>query len=48
MQRCGSDPFDYLVELQKHAAELAENPGAWMPWNYRDTIEQSQASSASN
>ena len=21
-ERCGADPFDYLVELQKHAAEL--------------------------
>jgi len=47
-ERCGSDPFDYLVELQKHAAELAENPGSWMPWNYRDTIERGRASSASN
>jgi transposase len=42
-ERCGADPFDYLVELQKHAAELAENPGAWMPWNYRDTIERRRA-----
>ena len=42
-ERCGSDPFDYLVELQKHAAQLAENPGAWMPWNNRDTIERSRA-----
>jgi transposase len=47
-ERCGSDPFDYLVELQKHAAELTENPGSWMPWNYRDTIERGRASSASN
>jgi hypothetical protein len=42
-ERCGADPFDYLVELQKHAAELAENPAAWMPWNYRDTIERKRA-----
>jgi transposase len=30
-----ANPFDYLTELQKHAAELAKNPAVWMPWNYR-------------
>jgi transposase len=30
---CGGNPFDYLTELQKHAAESQENPAAWMPWN---------------
>jgi len=43
-ERCGADPFDYLVELQKHATELAQSPGAWMPWNYRETSEGSRAS----
>ena len=28
------NPFDYLVQLQRHAAELRRNPAAWMPWNY--------------
>jgi len=28
------NPFDYLTELQKHAADLARDPAAWMPWNY--------------
>jgi transposase IS66 family protein len=28
-----ANPFDYLAELQKHPAELASNPAAWMPWN---------------
>jgi transposase len=32
--------FDYLTELQRHAAELLANPAAWMPWNYRDTMDQ--------
>jgi hypothetical protein len=27
--------FDYLTELQRHAAELRTDPAAWMPWNYR-------------
>lgn len=30
----GANPFDYLTELQRHARELANNPSAWMPWNY--------------
>jgi transposase len=29
----GANPFDHLTELQKHAAELAVLPAAWMPWN---------------
>ena len=34
----GANPFDYLTALQKHAAELARNPSAWMPWNYGETL----------
>src|SRR6184192_3408093 len=34
----GANPFDYLVELQKHAEEAARNPSAWMPWNYREAL----------
>ncbi len=34
----GANPFDYLVELQKHGEELRENPQRWMPWNYRATL----------
>lgn len=30
--------FEYLVELQRHAAELAVSPAKWMPWNYRSTL----------
>jgi transposase len=36
----GVNPFDYLIELQRHAAELKQRPAEWMPWNYRDTLEQ--------
>jgi len=35
---CGSNAFDYLTELQKHAGELTLRPAAWMPWNYRLTL----------
>jgi transposase len=34
----GAHPLDYLVELQKHAEEVAENPSAWMPWSYQEAL----------
>jgi transposase len=34
----GANPFDYVTELQRHAAELKQKPAEWMPWNYRDTL----------
>ncbi len=34
----GVNPFDYLIELQRHAGELKRVPSEWMPWNYRDTL----------
>ena len=39
-----TNPFDYLTELQKHAAEVAQNPAAWMFWNYRQTLQQASTS----
>jgi transposase len=38
-----ANPFDYLTELQKHAAELAKNPAAWMPWNYGKALGRTPA-----
>ena len=35
-----ANPFDYLTELQRHAAELKQKPSEWMPWNYRETLAQ--------
>jgi len=35
---CGVDSFDYLTELQRHVADLATNPGDWLPWTYRETL----------
>jgi hypothetical protein len=32
--------FDYLVALQRHHEAVAAEPAAWMPWNYRATVEQ--------
>ncbi|MBI4881744.1 MAG: transposase, partial [Planctomycetes bacterium] len=35
--------LDYLTELQIHARELALQPQAWMPWNYRETLAAAAA-----
>jgi transposase len=35
---CAANPFDYLTELDRHAARATSNPAAWMPWNYRGTL----------
>jgi transposase len=40
----GANPFDYLTQLQKHAEDLAKNPAAWMPWNYRQTLPRATTS----
>jgi transposase len=37
-QLCDANSFEYLIELLRHAAELAANPAGWMPWNYRETL----------
>lgn len=33
------NPFDYLTQVQKHAGELSADPAGWMPWNYRQTLQ---------
>ena len=38
-----ANPFDYLTELERHAEQLASHPEQWMPWNYRSTLEVSNA-----
>ena len=39
---CGVGAFDYLTELQRHAAEVAAKPADWMPWNYRETSRRQE------
>ncbi len=36
------DPFHYLTELLRNHQEVAENPAAWMPWNFRETLAQAK------
>ena len=42
----GANPFDYLTELLRHAAELKQHPSEWMPWNYRDTLARNATPAA--
>ena len=42
-----ANPFDYLTELQKHSAEQAKHPAAWMPWNYHETLQHTSRSADS-
>ena len=35
---CGANPFDYLVALQRHAAQVKATPGEWLPWNFGETL----------
>ena len=34
----GTNPFDYLTAVQRHAGEVKLNPAEWMPWNYRESL----------
>ena len=34
----GANAFDYLNQLQRGAADAAEYPDRWLPWNYRNTV----------
>ena len=42
----GVEPFDYLTTLLRNAKTVSQNPGEWMPWNYRATRDALQAASA--
>jgi hypothetical protein len=33
-----ANPFDYLVAILRHHELAAEEPAAWMPWNYREAL----------
>jgi len=38
----GANSLDYLIELQRHAQDLAAGHADWMPWNYRQTIKRAE------
>jgi transposase len=33
--RCGQNAFDYLQALHRNAQAVMDNPGQWLPWNWR-------------
>jgi hypothetical protein len=34
----GANPLDYLSALMENRSAVFRDPGAWLPWNYRDTL----------
>ncbi len=38
-----TNPFEYLTELHKHANQLSSDPDSWMPWNYQDMLQGTDA-----
>ncbi len=41
----GANPLDYFTALMENRSAVFRDPGAWLPWNYRDTLEAENASS---
>ena len=35
----GINPLDYLTALMENRSALFRDPDAWLPWNYRDTLQ---------
>lgn len=31
--------YDYLVVLQRHQQQIKKNPEAWLPWNYKKSLD---------
>jgi hypothetical protein len=34
----GENPFEYLVALLVHSADVVADPAAWLPWTFRSTL----------
>jgi len=39
----GVNVLDYLVALQQHRTAVLQNPAAWLPWNYAQSLIVAQA-----
>lgn len=35
-----ANPYHYLITVQTYKDEIKENPLAWLPWNYEETISR--------
>lgn len=40
---CGSEPMDYLTQLQIYESDVKHDPQLWLPWNYKDRLRQVEA-----
>lgn len=36
----GENPQHYLTALQEHTQQVHQHPDAWLPWNYKATLEK--------
>jgi transposase len=48
MELCEGNPFDYLVALLRHPEAVAQAPGEWMPWNYKQALAAVDAPTAAD
>ncbi|HET8758912.1 MAG TPA: IS66 family transposase [Solirubrobacteraceae bacterium] len=42
----GENPFEYLVALFTHPAEVAADPSAWLPWTFRAALARASPAAA--
>jgi hypothetical protein len=42
----GENPWEYLVELQKNRQAVKNDPSAWLPWTFRQTLLAAGAGSS--
>jgi hypothetical protein len=42
----GENPFEYLVALFVHSADVAADPPAWLPWTFRATLARASPAAA--
>lgn len=42
----GENPFEYLVALLVHPADVAAAPAAWLPWTFRATLARASPAAA--
>ena len=38
-RRAKANPFEYLTVIQENAIDVLNNPGKWLPWNYKETLD---------
>ncbi len=41
---CDGNPFDYLLALLRHPELAADEPARWLPWNYRQALDELRTS----